>query len=90
MFPLPPIDEQRQIVAETEQRLSLIDVLSAEVARAMSHSAVLRRSILGLAFTGRLVSQDPADEPASVLLKRIAAARESEPKVARRRRKVPA
>jgi type I restriction enzyme, S subunit len=84
MFPLPPIDEQRRIVAETEQRLSLIDTLSAEVARAVRRSAVLRRSILGRGFTGRLVPQDPADEPASVLLERIAVARESEPKVSRR------
>ncbi|MFI5003404.1 MAG: restriction endonuclease subunit S [Solirubrobacterales bacterium] len=88
--PVPPLDEQLRIVSELEQRLSLIDALAVEVARAGSRSAVLRRSILGRAFTGRLVPQDPADEPASVLLERIAAARASEPKVSRRRRRVPA
>jgi type I restriction enzyme, S subunit len=91
MFPLPPIDEQRRIVAETEQRLSLIDALAVEVARATSRSAVLRRSVLGRAYTGRLVPQDSADEPASALLQRIAAMRRMTTKSPRsRRRSVPA
>jgi type I restriction enzyme, S subunit len=53
-------------------------------------SALLRRSILKQAFAGKLVLQEPTDEPASVLLERIAAARATEPKVSRGSRKVPA
>jgi type I restriction enzyme S subunit len=87
-FPLPPIETQQRIVAETEQRLSLADALAEEVNRALGQSITLRRSILTQAFNGRLVTQDASDEPAYALLKRIAAARKSEPKVSRRRMRV--
>ena len=48
---------------------------------ALARSAGLRRSVLKAAFEGRLVPQDPSDEPASVLLERIAAERAAAPKV---------
>jgi type I restriction enzyme S subunit len=73
--PAPPLAEQRRIVAEVERQLSLADAMAAEIDRALKRSAVLRRSILDLAFGGRLVPQDPSDEPASVLLERIRAER---------------
>jgi type I restriction enzyme S subunit len=72
-IPLPPLAEQRRIVAEVEQQLSLVDAMAAEIDRALKRCAALRRSILEQAFTGKLVPQDPSDEPASVLLERIAA-----------------
>ncbi len=72
---VPPLERQRQIVAEVEQRLSLVDAMTAEIDRALKRSAALRRSILEQAFSGKLVPQDPSDEPASVLLERIRAER---------------
>src|SRR5581483_10496604 len=73
--PAPPLDEQRRIVAEVEQQLSVVDAMAAEIDRALKRSAALRRSILERAFSGKLVPQDPSDEPASALLERIAAER---------------
>jgi hypothetical protein len=55
------------------------------VERALRRSAVLRRAILEQAFSGKLVPQDPCEEPASVLLTRIAAARSDDPASRRRR-----
>ncbi len=72
---VPSLDEQRRIVAEVEQQLSLIDALRAAVESAQRRSAALRRAILERAFRGELVPQDPADEPTSVLLERIRAER---------------
>jgi type I restriction enzyme S subunit len=84
-LPAPPLDEQRRIVDEIEQQLSVVDAMAAEIDRALKRSAALRRSILKRAFTGRLVPQDPSDEPASVLLERIAAQRAAERPTRRRR-----
>src|SRR5205807_2420154 len=66
--PVPPLDEQDAIINELERQLSLIDMLSQTVAASHRHGASLRASILAAAFSGRLVPQDPTDEPASVLL----------------------
>lgn len=73
--PVPPLDQQRRIVAAVAERLSTIDALRASIERAKKRSAALRRAILERAFRGDLVPQDPADEPASVLLERIRAER---------------
>ena len=73
--PAPPLEEQRRIVTEVEQQLSLIDAMHRSIEAAKRRSAALRRSILERAFRGELVPQDPTDEPASVLLQRIAAGR---------------
>jgi type I restriction enzyme S subunit len=55
-----------------------------EMANASARAASLRQSILKCALEGRFVPQDPADEPASVLLDRIRAEREAAPATARR------
>jgi type I restriction enzyme, S subunit len=89
-FPLPPLEEQQRIVAETERHLSLADSLAEALKTASRRSLALRRSVLGEAFSGKLVSQDLADEPASAVLERIAAARRTESKLLRRRPKVSA
>jgi type I restriction enzyme S subunit len=73
---LPPLAEQRRIVAEVERRLSVVAALEASVVAELARAARLRQSILKRAFEGRLVPQDPNDEPASVLLERIRAERE--------------
>lgn len=78
-IPLPPLAEQYRIVAEVERRLSLIDQLEKTVAADLARANRLRQSILKRAFAGQLVPQDPNDEPASVLLERIQAAKNGEP-----------
>ena len=77
-IPLPPLAEQRRIVAEVERRLSVVQQAEATVEASLSQAERLRQSILKQAFSGRLVPQDPDDEPASVLLARIKAEREAE------------
>ena len=79
-LPLPPFQEQEQIVAEVEQRLSVITQLEAIVEANLKRAERLRQSILKEAFAGRLVPQDPNDEPASVLLERIRKEREGQKK----------
>lgn len=69
--PLPPLTEQRRIVAEVERRLSVLDTLERTVVQNLTRCARLRQSILKRAFEGRLVPQDPTDEPASALLARL-------------------
>ena len=91
-IPLPPSAEQRRIVAEVERRLSVIQQAEAAVEASMIRAERLRQSILKQAFSGKLVPQDPSDEPASVLLERIraeraAAAAKSQRKPRRRRSK---
>jgi type I restriction enzyme, S subunit len=87
--PLPPLQEQRRIVQEVEERLSRIDALRASIERAQRRSRTLRAAILERAFRGELVPQDPADEPAEALLARIRAEKDmSEPATGRRRKTV--
>ena len=70
-IPLPPLDEQLLIVAEVAEKLSQIDAAEVFIERSLLRAARLRQSILKQAFEGKLVPQDPTDEPARVLLARI-------------------
>lgn len=69
---LPPIDEQEFIIEAIEEQLSIIEHLETDIDDKLKYAHALRLSILNHAFTGHLVPQDPNDEPASELLKRIA------------------
>jgi type I restriction enzyme, S subunit len=72
-FPLCSVDEQKEIVAEIESRLSICDKLEQIVDESLAKAQALRQSILKKAFAGELVPQDPNDEPAEKLLERIKA-----------------
>jgi type I restriction enzyme S subunit len=75
-FPLPSEDEQREIVQEVAAQLSAVDQLRAQFEANLKRAARLRQAILKRAFEGRLVPQDPTDEPAEKLLERIRRERE--------------
>ena len=86
-MPLPPLAEQRRIVAEVERRLSVIQQTEATVAASLKRAERLRQSILKQAFSGQLVPQDPNDEPAAALLARIQAERAAAAAAAKAQRK---
>lgn len=71
--PLPPLEEQKEIVRRVNEMVQLVDQLEARYSKAKAHVDRLTQSILAKAFRGELVPQDPNDEPASVLLERIKA-----------------
>lgn len=71
IIPIPPLAEQHRIVAEVERRLSVADEIEKTVEQSLKQAQRLRQSILKKAFEGKLVPQNPDDEPASVLLERI-------------------
>lgn len=77
-IPVPSLDEQKRIVAEIESRFERADALETAVDRALNDAEKLKQAVLKKAFSGELVPQNPDDEPASVLLARIRAARASE------------
>ena len=72
-IPLPPLPEQEQIVSELERHLSVADEIEATIGAELTRAERLRQSILKHAFSGKLVPQDPNDEPAEMLLARIQA-----------------
>ena len=77
LFPLPPLEEQKRIVAKIEELLPHVEEYGkAETDISKLNAELpeqLKKSILQWAIQGRLVPQDPTDEPASELLKRIKA-----------------
>ncbi len=85
--PLPPLAEQHQVLTHLDTALSACKAQESAVTHALKQAAAQRRNLLRAAFTGELVPQDPADEPASVLLERIRAARAQEGKAVITQRK---
>jgi type I restriction enzyme S subunit len=69
--PLLPVEERETIAETVEDQFSVIEHLEADIEAKLKNAQALRQAILRHAFTGQLVPQDPHDEPASELLKRI-------------------
>jgi len=75
-IPLAPEHEQARVVEEARRVTSLIHHVESALTQSAERATSLRQSILKWAFEGKLVEQDPNDEPASVLLERIQVKRE--------------
>lgn len=76
LIPLPPLEEQKRIVAKIEELMPFVEQYAKTSTRLNTLNASfpdrMKKSILQQAVMGKLVPQDPKDEPASVLLKKIA------------------
>lgn len=77
LIPLPPLAEQHRIVAEIEKWFAVIDQLEKNEADLKKSIEQTKKKVLDLAIRGKLVAQNPEDEPAGELLKRIKAGRAS-------------
>jgi len=90
--PLPPLPEQKEITKEIEYRFSTSGNVELVLQHSIEQEERLRQSVLEAAFEGKLVSQDPSDEPAEKLLERIKAERtksKGEKDTARRKKSKP-
>ncbi len=74
-IPFAPVEEQKEIVRLVDQYFAFADTIEAQVKKAQARVGNLTQSILAKAFRGELVPQNEDDEPAEVLLLRIAKAR---------------
>lgn len=83
---VPSLKEQKEVVLEIEKHFSIIDKLEAVVQQSIKESKRLRQSILKQAFEGKLVEQDSNDESASLLLEKIAKAKEEYQKAMKRKK----
>jgi type I restriction enzyme S subunit len=70
-IPIPPIAEQVRIAEEMERQFTVTQKLEILLEKMLAHSIRLRQAVLIHAFEGRLVPQNPLDEPAEKLLERI-------------------
>ena len=76
IIPLPPLSEQSRIAAKIAQLFALLRKVESSTQQYAKLQTLLRSKVLDLAMRGKLVEQDPNDEPASVLLEKIKAEKE--------------
>ena len=76
-LPLPPLAEQQRIVAQIETLLGYVDIIDTDAETLEKSITLAKQKILDLAIRGKLVPQDPTDEPASELLKKIKAEKDA-------------
>ena len=89
-IPLPPLSEQNRIVERIEQAFALIDSIDLDKADLSKAIKQTKAKVLDLAIRGKLVAQEPNDEPASVLLERIKAQKQASAKGSKKPSKQPA
>ena len=77
LIPLPPLAEQQRIVEQIETLLGYVDIIDTDVETLEKSVTLAKQKILDLAIRGKLVPQDPSDEPASELLKKIKAEKDA-------------
>lgn len=87
LFPLPPFREQQKIVGEIERHFSIAYQAEIIIDQNLEKAETLKQSIFKRAFEGKLVPQDPNDEPAEKLLERIKAEKQKEEKTKTKRSK---
>jgi type I restriction enzyme S subunit len=85
-IPLPPHAEMKVLTQHLTDQFASAEDTEGDIDRERSGGSALRQSILKSAFEGRLVAQDPNDEPASALLARLRAEATSAPSRTRRRK----
>jgi type I restriction enzyme S subunit len=85
-IPVPPVDEQKEIVRRVESLFTLADTVEKQYLETKKRIDRLTQSLLAKAFRGELVPQDPNDEPAAELLKRIQAERNAQPPMKNKRK----
>ena len=76
VIPLPPLEEQGRIAAKIAQLFALLRKVESSTQQYVELQTLLKSKVLDLAMRGKLVKQDPNDEPASVLLEKIKAEKE--------------
>ena len=76
IIPLPPLEEQSRIAAKIAQLFALLRKVETSTQQYTKLQTLLKSKVLDLAMRGKLVKQDPNDEPASVLLEKIKAEKE--------------
>ena len=76
LIPLPPLEEQKRIVAKVDELFELIDELDNNKQELLENISNTRNKVIQLAIQGKLVEQCEDDEPASVLLERLKAEKE--------------
>ena len=86
-IPLPPLDEQTEIVKQLDAARTALRAIVDLQRAAVDDLNQLDQSILAKAFRGELVPQDPSDEPASALLARIRDQRAQQTEAAKRKKK---
>ena len=77
LIPIPPLAEQQRIVEQIETLLNYVDIIDTDAETLEKSITLAKQKILDLAIRGKLVPQDPADEPASELLKKIKAKKDT-------------
>lgn len=75
-IPLPPLEEQSRIAAKIAQLFALLRKVESSTQQYAKLQTLLKSKVLDLAMRGKLVKQDPNDEPASILLEKIKAEKE--------------